>query len=262
MSQLQGEHPTADSLVSEISAALRLDVVEGADPTLICFSGVRGPVDPVSIEVLETIAARLTEHPVVGLSRYTGSTFEILLALEDAPLHAFRYRRDEFKLADPERGLEYELGVPSHELCLGLLLQLRPTKDRENAIRLRRSILPLGMRGREPSNVLEVISRGFRRSASLRITSTENRTAADFRRYINSFIFHVAYNMNLCLAIASPETLLPPAPVRRGPQRRRGHGRTSARIQRGTCLAVCGGNGERRRCQSIPRVLPCARESI
>lgn len=110
MSQLQGEHPTADSLVSEISAALRLDVVEGADPTLICFSGVRGPVDPVSIEVLETIAARLTEHPVVGLSRYTGSTFEVLLALEDAPLHAFRYRRDEFKLADPERGWSMSLG--------------------------------------------------------------------------------------------------------------------------------------------------------
>lgn len=150
-------------------------------------------------ELFDAVSAKNSD----GLELYSGNEYEIAIDL-DYPM----MRNQEFPIAseDAINGIQYELGNPSVEYCIYLLMQL---KDAMNIQQGRgRTMLPTRLR--RPMDFMrysegegEVTWQSFLprmfSELSIRIKRTSPVSLSTFRKYKTSFIFDFMYKSGIAL---------------------------------------------------------------
>ncbi len=108
-------------------------------------------------------------------------------------------RREGLKLADDQHGVSFHFERPSNSYLVYILLKVA---ERENVSRvlgfLSNHVLD-HFREKESPRVLELATLMFR-MRTLRIESGSSMPTESWRSYIDSFFFHICYNLDVALA--------------------------------------------------------------
>ena len=135
------------------------------------------------------------------------NAFEILLTQADEARTPLRnaLREEPFTLADSDNGLNYVLGVPSREMICHVLLRLHADLGSRHTRQRVRPPFALSRDGVQELDPWDVLSDICRRFVSLQISSSAPRTAEKFSNYVDSMLFHMAFNLDFSLvSVASP----------------------------------------------------------
>lgn len=163
------------------------------------------PLQDGEIDDLERRLHELTEFHETAL--VSTGTYEALVSIE-SPFGPFgRGLREGIKVEDQENGLIYELGPPSDEYTVFIVSTVT---DRDIPFVARNVLLALAFRpalgtgeATELPGALELVRRSLPRAYTARVHCHRSRTPTQLSDLCNSFLFHVAYNLDLAAVQAS-----------------------------------------------------------
>lgn len=170
---------------------------------------------PISREELGQLTNSVNSYERLDeTSVLQNNTFEVLVQHERSTV---RLRREGMVLEDSHAGLKYSLGSPTDSYALFLLLQLthlnngRPTRPARG---LPTYTLTLeSRRGDEPIKILDILKTTYR-MLSLHIESQAEQSHSTWIQRVDSFFFHLAYNIDVALLPQkSLEELIRPARI-------------------------------------------------
>jgi hypothetical protein len=199
---IEFEH-TEDDLVNSIVRVLRAEYRMEEN---VYFFKVRGldrefPLDRSKLLQLATSIKFKDLSDETAL--YTDTSFEIIVN-EESSIPVRRIRDELIRVSDTESTITYELSPPSHEYLLWLIA----TASRKGAlgdlgfgiiaphIRLPRL---LGDKKEKQVDAFDVLHMLFDRVITLKLSSTNKLGIRRFQSATYSFLFHLAYNLDIAL---------------------------------------------------------------
>ncbi len=156
----------------------------------------------ISNEELKAIYDKVVNTNSDGLELYSNSTYELAIDLD---LFMSRQRDISIKHEDAANGLVYELGKPTVEYCLFLIVSFLDNNEsfktayRNPPMRFMRPIDQSAFRDDSDNITLTTILQAIIGEISLKISTTNgnNRLITQFRKYKTSFLFEFMYKSNI-----------------------------------------------------------------
>ncbi len=128
---------------------------------------------------------------------YSDTSYEILVS-EEGPFPGRRLREDGICTEEAESGLRYEISSVSDEYLIWLLCSTaNQSSPRDLGIGFFFHRLQREAAASETTGVIELLRAISVRLLALRITSVSKQNIRRFQVAANSFLFHVAYNLDL-----------------------------------------------------------------
>lgn len=185
----------------------------------------------VDIDYINSLVEMLSRKHLAELTLYDKTSCELLVREESASPFFGRNRDDQIRVGDDEQKIQYELSAPSDLYIIFLLDQL--IESGVSRRYLRPGFLPSILRrrieqGENAFNIFDYLRFAGLRYPTVKLTSTTNRSLADFHVLITSFSFQLSFNLDLAIVPqrslvefargarlsafrrANPETLDPP----------------------------------------------------
>lgn len=196
---------TEDAVVGYLSSIFRGDVRSDADTLHFKVRGVEGgrefPLVRKKLNALLTSLAGRDISDETGL--YSDTTYEIIVN-EESPFPSRRMRDDVIRVSDNETNITYEVSPASDEYLLWLICTASAKGSPRDLgfgtmgprIRLERILIEEPTAVRDVFDVLRLMSI---RAITLKLTSTTKQNLRRFHTATYSFLFHLAYNLDLAL---------------------------------------------------------------
>ncbi|MDT8975712.1 hypothetical protein RQP50_05590 [Paenibacillus sp. chi10] len=173
----------------------RSEVKHDTDKIIFEYRGLEIKIDQIQISELSDRLSIL-EHRESTLL-YSDNYYETLVSFEGRRIMS-RFENN-FDVEDTQNNINYLIGKASDEYIL-FLLQVLHTNDLLREF-TRRTFYPSHMLQERfersgSTNVFDFLRIGLRNLYTLKITTRDSKSYAEFERYNNSFLFHLAYNFD------------------------------------------------------------------
>ena len=197
---------TADDLVGHLARALRADVRSSEAGYFFKIRGLDAdrefPLTRQGLEALSTSIQAMDLGDETAL--YTDTSFEIIVS-DESPFPGRRIREDAIRVIDNESTITYEISAASNEYWLWLIATasssqglLRDLGIGISPLRLRWERLSAEEREKE-YDALDLLRLTSPRPITLKLTSTTKLNLRRFQTATYSFLFHLAYNLDIAL---------------------------------------------------------------
>jgi hypothetical protein len=202
---LQNFQHTVDNVTDYLSRIFRGEVRSDNDTVFFEVRSfernVEFPLSKVRIQSLLDLLSNKELSDETGL--YSDTSYEIIVN-EEGRFPGIRMRSDEIRINDNESGMIYEVSRASDEYLLWLIC----TASAKGSLRDLgyASIIPKArlerelQEGREqPMDVFDLLRVFLIRTVTLKLISSTKQPLKRFQNATNSFLFHLAYNLDLAL---------------------------------------------------------------
>ena len=154
---------------------------------------------PFARHTLQNILASIvTKDLSDGTGLYSDTSFEIIV-YEESPFPAFRMREELIRVSDDESKITYEVSPASDEYMIWLIATASSVGSvRDLGFSFHLSRIRLDRLGTE-ENILDVLRVTSPRLITLKLTSANKLSLRRFQAATYSFLFHIAYNLNVAL---------------------------------------------------------------
>lgn len=173
----------------------RCAIITNSDKMIFEYRGLEIEINQAQITELSDKLSVLEHRDSTLL--YSNNYYETLVSFEGRRI--MPRIENNFDVEDTQNNIHYLIGKASDEYIL-FLLQVLQTNGllREFS---RRSFYPTHMMQDRfersgSTNIFEFLRIGLRSLYTLKITSSDSKNYAEFERYNNSFLFHLAYNFD------------------------------------------------------------------
>jgi hypothetical protein len=196
---------TADDVVGHLSRIFRGDV--RIDDDTIFFKvknlevDIEFPLQKARLQSLLTLIAAKEISDETGL--YSETIYEIIVS-EEGRYPSFRMRDDYIRVSDAESGMTYEVSPASDEYLLWLVCTASTKGSLRDlgfgtVINRHRLSRELGAEPQPMLSVFDVLRLMLIRTVTLKLVSSTKQSLRRFQTATYSFLFHLAYNLDLAL---------------------------------------------------------------